>query len=195
MRREDLPLCTPAQFRKFKPCPCWFETREGRARFRLVAAQRAKWNALDVLDLADASEDDQLWAVLREEFLPPMLLHEFACRCAEFGLSFLAFHDPQSIELIRVKRLWMAGEATGLDLADAAETAAMPIAREAAWEFAARSAAWNVAWDAAWYSAMTADVEPDASWFDECLNPAWQKAREHEVAMLRALIDEWGEQA
>lgn len=191
MKREDLPLVTPAQFRKFRPC--WLATREGRTRFRLVAAQRAKWNALDVLDLADASEDDQLWSVLREEFLPPMLLHEFACRCVEWGLSFIANPDPHSIEVIRVKRRWIAGEATKSDLADAVETAALPIAREAA-SHSARSAVWDASWDAAWYAAMRADGEIETSWVNY-LDPAWQKAREHEVAMLRALIDEWVEQA
>ncbi len=175
MKREDLPLVTPAQFKRFKPC--WLETEDGRARYERVAALRAEWNALDVLDLEDVSEDDRLWAVLREAFLPPMLLHEFACRCAEWGLSFLAIHDPSSIEAIRVKRLWMSGAATKLDLADAVETAPFPIVREAASHsasFAARSAAW----DAAGYATTIAYVEREIAWA-------------HEVVMLRTLIDEW----
>lgn len=188
MKREDLPLVTPEQFIKLKPC--WLLTGEGRVRFRRVAAQRTEWNALDVLDIEDVSEDDQLWSVLREEFLPPMLLHEFACRCAEWALSFLGISDPRSIEVIRVKRRWMTGAATKLDLADAVKTAPFPIVRKAA-SHSARFAARNTAIDAAWYMAMTADVGPDVSWFDAGRYPAWWRARAHEVAMLRTLIDEW----
>lgn len=114
MKREDLPLVTPAQFRKFKPC--WLLTEDGRARYERVAAQRAKWNALDVLDLEDVSEDDRLWSVLREAFLPPMLLHEFACRCAERALSIVENPDPRSVEAILVKRRWMTGEVTDCEL-------------------------------------------------------------------------------
>lgn len=57
MKREDLPIVTPAQFRKFKPC--WLETEEGRTRYERVAAQRTEWSALDVLDLEDVSEDER----------------------------------------------------------------------------------------------------------------------------------------
>ena len=39
MKREDLPLVTPAQFMRFKPC--WFRTAEGRTRYERVAAKRA----------------------------------------------------------------------------------------------------------------------------------------------------------
>lgn len=36
MKREDLPLVTPEQFRKLKPC--WLLTEDGRARYERVAA-------------------------------------------------------------------------------------------------------------------------------------------------------------
>ena len=116
MRREDLPLVTPAKFRKFKPC--WLITAEGRARYKRIAAMKDEWNAIDVLGLEDVSARDKLWAVLREAFLPPMLLHEFACRCAELALSLVDSPDPRSVEAIRVKRLWMAGEVTEETLHD-----------------------------------------------------------------------------
>lgn len=53
MKREDLSLVTPAQFKRFKPC--WLETEEGRTRFRSVVKMRARWNVLDILDLEDAA--------------------------------------------------------------------------------------------------------------------------------------------
>lgn len=164
MKREDLPLVTPEQFRKRKPC--WLGTREGRARFRSVAAKRPEWNALDVLDLDDVSARDKLWAVLHEAFLPPMLLNEFACRCAEWALSFIDSPDPSSVEVIRVKRRWMAGEATDDELR---------FSQMAAAQFAARSAACASASAAEWSAQR-------------------KSAREQEIDMLRTLIDEWDEQ-
>lgn len=149
MKREDLPIVTPAQFRKFKPC--WLETEEGRTRYERVAAQRTEWSALDVLDLEDVSEDERLWAVLREAFLPPMLLHEFACRCAEWALSFVNAPDPRSAEAIRMKRRWMAGDVTDCEL-----RAARLAARSVASEVAARSAE-AAAWAAEGAAARSAE--------------------------------------
>ena len=117
MRREDLPMVTPANFRKFKPC--WLITAEGRARYKRIAAMKDEWNAIDVLGLEDVSARDKLWAVLREAFLPPMLLHEFACRCASLALSLVEYPDARSGEAICVKRCWMAGEVTDETLNDA----------------------------------------------------------------------------
>lgn len=196
MKREDLPLVTPAQFRKRKPC--WLETRKGRARFRSVAAQRPEWNALDVLDLEDVSVTDRLWAVLHEAFLPPMLLHEFACRCAEYALSLVKNPDARSVEAIRVKRRWMTGDARNDELRFAqmaAQSAAQSAARAAEWS-AGHAAAWAAAREAAWAAALSAecsaerDAERDAAWV-----AGRKSAREHEIAMLRTLIDEWGGEA
>jgi hypothetical protein len=61
-----------------------------------------------------------------------MLLHKFACDEAERTMRLTDNPDPRSVEAIRVKRLWMLGEASDQDLA------------------AARDAAWAAAWDAAW---------------------------------------------
>lgn len=197
MRSEDLPLVTPSNFRKFKPV--WLKTAEGRARFRRVAALRAEWNALDVLDLEDVRGYEKLWSVLRKAFLPELLLHEYACRCAEWALSFVDSPDPRSVEAIRVKRRWMCGEVTDLELG---------FARVVAWEvvseMAARSAELSVAWSASRYAVDSAlgaaawAVEEAAerhSGLSLAGDLEREAAREHEVAMLRALIDEWEEQA
>ena len=62
-------------------------------------------------------------------------LHLFACDVAEAALRVAGSPDPRSVEAIRVKRLWGAGEATGAEL-DAAWAAAWDAARDAAWAIA-----------------------------------------------------------
>ena len=98
---------TVEQFKKFRPC--WLETAEGRAKLARIAAIRDEWTALDVLNLPDVSADDKLWSVLREEFIDAPILHEFACRCAEYALSFVDNPDPRSIAAIEAKRKWLRG--------------------------------------------------------------------------------------
>ena len=192
---------TVEQFKSFRPC--WLETAEGREKFARIAAIREEWTALDVLNLPDVSAQDKLWSVLREEFIEAPILHEFACRCAEYALSFVESPDPRSIAVIEAKRKWLRGEITGAELyaaSDAAQAAAQDAAR-AAWD-AVQDAAWyaacaattaaaqdaaRAAWDAAWAAAWAAacDVTCDAE---------WDAAREHEVEMLRELLEEGDEQ-
>ena len=132
---------TVGQFKSFRPC--WLETAEGRKRFARIAAIRDEWTALDVLNLPDVSATDKLWSVLREEFIDAPILHEFACRCAEYALSFVDNPDPRSIAAIDAKRKWLRGEIKDKEL-----RAARDAARDAA-----RAAAWDAAWDAAWAAA------------------------------------------
>ena len=193
---------TVEQFKSFRPC--WLETAEGREKFARIAAIREEWTALDVLNLPDVSAQDKLWSVLREEFIEAPTLHEFACRCAEYALSFVESPDPRSIAVIEAKRKWLRGEITGAELyaaSDAAQAAAQDAARaawdavqDAAWyaacaatTAAAQDAAWDFAWDATWAAAWAAacDVTCDAE---------WDAAREHEVEMLRELLEEGDEQ-
>ena len=82
---------TVEQFKSFRPC--WLETAKGRERFARIAAIRNEWTALDVLNLPDVSAQDKFWSVLREEFIEAPILHEFACRCAEYALSFVESPD------------------------------------------------------------------------------------------------------
>lgn len=178
MKREDLLLVTPEKFKKFGPC--WLETREGCARFERIAAVKDEWSALDVLDLEDVSACDKLWSVLREAFLPPMLLHEFACGCAEYALSLVENPDARSVEAIRVKRRWMTGEATDDEL-----RVARVAVREASSGAAARAAALVSAWAAAWAAARAAE------WFAGAANET--AAYEHEAEIIRNLINEWEE--
>ena len=198
---------TVEQFRKFGPC--WLETAEGREKFARIAAIRNEWTALDVLNLPDVSVQDKFWSVLREEFIEAPTLHEFACRCAEYALSFVEGPDPRSIAAIEAKRKWLRGEITDaeLDVArgearDAAHDTAMYAAR-----IAARVAAQDVAWviarviaqDAAWAAALdtacaACDVAWDAAAHDAAMYAARIAAREHELEILRELLEEGNEQ-
>lgn len=193
-------MVTPAQFRKFKPC--WLLTEDGRARFERIAAQRPEWNALDVLDLEDVNAKDKLWAVLREAFLPRMLLHEFSCRCAEWALSIVESPDTRSVEAILVKRRWIDGEATYSELYDAwhdAQSAWLEARDECYRQSAERHVYVDSAWNAMVLSSAAASVAQDSC--SQALTVAAEAMRiiqknsaysaEHEVAMLRALIDEW----
>ena len=71
-----------------------------------------------------------------------MILHEFACICAEDALHLIEKRgqkaDKRSWVAIETKRRWMKGEATDKELA------------------AARAAARAAAWDAAWAAARDA---------------------------------------
>ena len=164
---------TVGQFRKFGPC--WLETVEGRGKFARIAAIKNEWTALDVLALDGVSNDDKLWAVLREEFIDAPVLHEYACRCAEYALTFVREPDSRSIAAIEAKRKWLRGEISNDDLT-AAQTAAW------AADAAARAAA---AWAA--NAARAAAAWAAAAW---AANAARAAAREHEVEILRELLEE-----
>ena len=163
---------TVEQFRKFRPC--WLETAEGREKFARIAAIRNEWTALDVLNLPDVRAEDKLWSVLREEFIDAPILHEFACCCAEYALSFVESPDPRSIAAIEAKRKWLRGEITDAEL-DAARTDAEL--------YAAQAAAWDVAWAAATAAAWAAES-----------NTTGDAALEHEVEILRELLEEGDKQ-
>lgn len=207
---------TVEQFRKFGPC--WLETAEGRGKFARIAAIKNEWTALDVLNLPDVSVQDKFWSVLREEFIEAPILHEFACRCAEYALSFVESPDPRSIAAIEAKRKWLRGEITDAELdaargeaRDAAHDATMYAARIAA-RVAAQDAAWVIArviaqdaacaaWaaaDAAWAAALDTAC---AAWAAEkaaaraaASRAARDAAREHELEILRELLEEGDEQ-
>ena len=133
---------------------------ENWAREHNACSEAVEWLATLPKDvtLADAWEqcnrsDWMLWA-LQEAGLcrDSFALHEFACYVAEGALRTVGDSDPRSVDAIRVKRLWLRGEATNEEL-DAAGAAA----RAAAWD-AAGDAAWAAAGDAAWAAAGDAQA-------------------------------------
>lgn len=166
---------TVEQFRKFGPC--WLGTAEGRGKFARITAIKNEWTALDVLNLPDVSVEDKFWSVLREEFIDVPILHEFACRCAEYALSFVESPDPRSIAAIEAKRKWLRGKITDAEL-HAARAAALDAISSAA-QVAAWVAASDTARGAAWAAARAA---------------AQDAALEHEVEMLRELLEEGDKQ-
>lgn len=179
----ELPRVTLDEFLSFKPC--WLDDEKGRRRLRYYARKLGgSADALEILALRRIPAEDRLWAVLRAEFIPDRILHEFACRCAEDALSRIDNPDPRSINAIAVKRRWIAGEATDEELAAAraaAETAADAAARTdtraAAW--AARAAAWAAAWDAARAARAAAETAAETA------------ARNAQVGMLAQMLREY----
>ena len=107
---------------EFNPC-------RDHDEIRMIAGDKESWTALDVLHLENVKSEDKLWAVLREEFIEPHLLHEFACRCAENALALIESPDQRSIDAIAAKRAWLRGEIGDQELA-----AARDAARDAAWD-------------------------------------------------------------
>ncbi len=185
---------TPEQFKGFGPC--WLETAEGRKRFARIAAIRDEWTALDVLNLPNVSAADKLWSVLREEFIDAPILHEFACRCAEYALSFVDNPDPRSIAAIEAKRKWLRGEIKDEELR--AAWAAARAAAGAAARAAAMAATWDAAGAAAWAAARAAamaatwDAVRDSAW-DSADAAASAAAMEHELEILLELLEEGDE--
>ena len=174
----ELPRVTLDEFLSFKPC--WLDDEQGRRRLRYYARKLGgSADALEILALRRIPADKRLWAVLREEFIPAPILHEFACRCAEDALSRIDNPDPRSINAIAIKRRWIAGEATDEELA-AARTAAW--AAQAAAQDAARTAAWAT-WTAARAAVRVARTAAQ--------DAAEAAARNAQVDMLTQMLREY----
>ena len=165
-----LPTVTYEQFLMFEPC--WLYDKRKFTRLKKIGSRKREWNALDVLRLEEVTIEDRMWAVLREEFLPAHLLHEYACRCADYVLSKIDNPDPRSVNAIKAKRKWLRGEISNKELATArnearavAWNAALDVALDATW-VSARDAAWNAALDVALDAAraVALDAARAATW-------------------------------
>ena len=185
---------TYEQFLTFKPC--WLE--DGRAeKLAKIGARKAEWTALDVLKLRGVSDQDKLWAVLWEEFIDAPILHEFACRCAERALTNTKVTDERCWDAIKVKRLWLKGEAADAEL-DAARDSAWAAARDSA-RVAARAAAWAAAWAAA--EAAARDSARAAAWAaawaaaEAARDSARAAERKWQVAELKKMLAKEGSNA
>ena len=201
---------TVEQFRNFGPC--WLETVKGREKLARIAAIKNEWTALDVLNLPNVSAQDKFWSVLREEFIEAPILHEFACRCAEYALSFVESPDPRSIAAIEAKRKWLRGEITDaeLDVARvaarvaahdvamyAARIAARVAAQDAAWVIArviAQDAPWAAARNVVWSAANDAASDTACAARNTAFRAARDAARGHELEILRELLEEGDEE-
>jgi hypothetical protein len=182
---------TYEQFLEFEPC--WLN--DGRAeKLAQIGARKKDWTAVDVLKLRSVPAEDKLWAVLREEFLPAPILHEFACRCAERVLKKAKVTDERSWNAIKTKRAWLKGEATDEEL-----DAALAAAGDAAAAAAGDAAAWDAAWAAAWAARAAARAAArdavwaarDAEWAARAARAAAGAAEsKQQVADLLALCEE-----
>jgi hypothetical protein len=168
-----------------------------RIEGRFAGRETLGWREIAALDLPAA---DPLWWLLRPEFLSARRLHLLACDFAEAVLHLT--DDPRSAEAIRVKRLWVDGQATDEELAaarTAARDAAWAAARAAAREAldASRDAAWaaarTAAWDAAWAARTAARTAArDAAWavaWAAAREAAWAE-RDRQLALVIAALEE-----
>ncbi len=206
----ELPRVTFSEF--MESGPCWLDDEKGRRRLEYYARKLGgSADALEILALRRIPAEDRLWAVLRAEFIPDRILHEFACRCAEDALSRTNNPDSRSIHAIAVKHRWIAGEATDEELAaartaawaaqaaaqdaarTAAQAAAQAAARTAAWaaQAAAQDAARTAAW-ATWTAAQAAArAAAQAAARTAAQDAAEAAARNAQVDMLTQMLREY----
>ena len=155
--------------------------------------------ALDILNLDGVSAENKLWSVLREEFIPAPILHEFACVCAEYALTLIDNPDPRSIKAVEVKRAWMRGEATDEERTAALDAASEAVREAAAWAapgawaaseaagYAASDAASAAARYAAWAASDAAWAACDAAW--TASEAGWDAGSEAQVAYLIMVLE------
>ena len=188
---------TYEQFLTFKPC--WLCDEEGCQKLQEIGSRKAEWTAIDVLNLNEVSKEERLWAVLRKEFIDAKILHEFACRCAERALSWIANPDPQSIKAIAVKRKWIAGKATDKELSAAeraAYSAACSTSEAVTWSAmtTAAEAAMHGARRAALRSAESAEAMIITACYSEegtvTWTTAWKRERQWQINTLIDMLQE-----
>ena len=203
MKQEDLPKVSRSVFIEYSNAR--LETRDGKYVYNYVLADLySEWDALKVLNLPNIKANNKLYAVLDENFLPKKLLYEFACRCAEWVLSFVESPPPSAIKAISVKRKWVTGEASNAELNDAyfalvdalyGEPCGLPKYAERAMNCVLLQAclgrtAWSIAWQTH-HDAAAASIEAPAHGLKFATRQeAIDAAYEHEADMLIDLINE-----
>jgi len=152
---------------KWEPCLDY-----PRERVEELFAGRESLGWREILETGLPSKD-LLWVFLHPEFLSERRMHLLACDFAEAVLHLT--DDPRPAAALRVKRLWVDGQATDEELETARKAS-----RAAAWD--ARAAAGEAAWDASW--AATWDAAWAATWaaargaaLDSARAVAWAAAR------------------
>jgi len=134
-------------------------------------------DAFDAIDCAKRRRitlTDALWLILREEFIPSITLHEFACLCARDALDLVGGVGPISEGAIEIKLAWLRGEATDDELKAIREAVdEEDIVCDEGCDFFKISAK-NAAKDAIW--AATGTSARDAVW-DAAANAAWAAIR------------------
>lgn len=113
--------------------------------------------------MKDVSLEDRLWAVLREDFVPDMILHEFACSCYERGLKTLGVEDQRCWNAVDTKRKWLLGDIPYNELTIARSSVRAAIPGEACW-VADQSAYWAASFISAWSACLTINMESELKW-------------------------------
>lgn len=203
MKQEDLPKVSRSVFIEYSNTR--LKTRDGRYVDAYVLANLySEWDALKVLNLLNIKAKNKLYTVLNESFLPKKLFYEFACRCAEWVLSFVESPPPSAIKAISVKRKWVTGEASNAELDDACfaladalygEPCGLPKYAERAMncvllQACLRGTAWAIAWQTHRDAAAVSIEAPAYGLKFATREEAIDAAYEYEADMLIDLINE-----
>ena len=189
MKRKDLPRLSKDDMAHHWYLPLCFVTKDGWDIYRnTIADLYDKWDALKIIDLPNITSESKCLMVLNEKFLPTMLLHEFACRCAEYILSLVDNPDHRCAEAIRVKRRWVNGDATDKEMAVARKDITRDLSDEYGrpYNFQEQKDAWFCVLAATGYNA-----EDSAVFASTNVVARDTTHTEPEIAILRKLIDEW----
>ena len=189
MKREDLPRLSKADMVRLGCFPLYVVTKNGYdIHKRVFSNLYNEWDALKIIDLPNISARSKRAMVLSEFFLPSMLLHEFACRCAEYMLSLVDNPDHRFAEAIRVKRLWINGNATDREIAAAREDMTIASSDKCREPFNLREQG-----DALFcvLCATGYDAENAAIFSSERVAKIDTAHKEPDIAILRELIEEW----
>ena len=189
MKRKDLPRLSKDDMAHHWYLPLCFVTKDGWDIYRnTIADLYDEWDALKIIDLPNITSESKCRMVLNEKFLPTMLLHEFACRCAEYILSLVDNPDHRCAEAIRVKRRWVNGDATDKEMAVARKDMTRVLSGEYGepYNFQEQKDAWFCVLDATGYNA-----EDSAVFASTNVVARDTTHTEPEIVILRKLIDEW----
>lgn len=189
MKRKDLPRLSKEDMVRLSCFPSYVVAKDGWHICRnTIADLYDEWDALKIIDLPNITSESKCLMVLNEVFLPTMLLHEFACRCAEYMLSLVDKPDHRYAEAIRVKRRWMNGDATDKEMAVVRKDITRDLSDEYGrpYNFQEQKYALFCVLGATGYDAEDSAVSAGTKVSERDTTHS-----EPEIAILRELIDEW----
>lgn len=112
----SLPTITWKDLVSCKPC----YSGESLDQLLKFARTKERWNVFEILACDQYPHMDRLWLVLRPLLIPSVLLHELACRFAEWALqqerNAGSEPDPLTQAVIDAKRSWLKGTLSGPEL-------------------------------------------------------------------------------
>lgn len=196
MKRKDLPRLSKGAMVRLRYWPLYVVTKDGlHIDTNVIADLYDEWDALKIIDLPNISSKSKGLMVLNEFFIPTMLLHEFACRCAEYMLSLFDKPDHLCEEAIRVKRRWVNGNATNKEMVVVRKDLIRAFSEAYGGQYNFQEQKFQEQKDA-WFCALaTTECEAERSAVSASAKVAERDTthQEPEIAILRELIDEWEE--